>query len=364
MPLPDNTSVFPWKESACEKHGYFAALASERLRCTPGFIVYDERFLSILGENPSIELIAENSTDSFAHEAGVYVKGDIFITSNHLMRNGAKYVQISKVSKTTGTSNHYHIEQISASPAIHLANGGVNYRDGILFCEQGSLSTPGGLTYMSAEPPYRSTPLLTNYHGRWFNSVNDVVVHRDGSIWFTDPPYGFEQGIRPVPQLPAHTYRFDPGNGDIRAVEDSLLKPNGLCFSPDQGALYITDTAGVRGDTRCPGVYSPAGPASIYAFDVVERHGGFFLASKRLFAFADQGIPDGIKCDTMGNVYSGCGDGVHVWAAGGTLLGKIFVPGGCANFCFGKGGEMFLLNEKKMWRAQLGSGVKGDLMGL
>lgn len=101
-----------------------------------------------------------------------------------------------------------------------------------------------------------------------------------------------------------------------------------------------------------------------YAFDIITRHDSPFLANKRLFAFADIGIPDGIKCDTEGNVYSGCGDGIHVWSPGGTLIGKVYVPGGCANFCFGKRGEMFLLNEQKMWRAQLSPKLKGDLLGL
>ena len=125
--------------------------------------------------------------------------------------------------------------------------------DGVLFCEQGSLTEPGGLTYMptrinSANEKYTATTILSNYRGRWFNSVNDVVIHNDGSIWFTDPPYGYEQGIRPVPQLPPQTYRFDPSTGGIRAVEDSIKRPNGLCFSPDEQTLYVTDTDWVHGD--------------------------------------------------------------------------------------------------------------------
>lgn len=101
-----------------------------------------------------------------------------------------------------------------------------------------------------------------------------------------------------------------------------------------------------------------------YAFDVVYRHNSPFVVNRRLFAYCDTGIPDGIKCDLAGNVYSGCGDGVQVWSAGGKLLGKIYVPGGCANFCFGKDGEMFLLNERKIWRAQLAAGTKGALLGI
>lgn len=74
------------------------------------------------------------------------------------------------------------------------------------------------------------------------------------------------------------------------------------------------------------------------------------------------GIPDGIKCDVDGNVYSGCGDGVSVWSAGARLMGKIKVPGGVANFCFGKKGELFLLNETRFWVATVSRKVQGALL--
>lgn len=77
---------------------------------------------------------------------------------------------------------------------------------------------------------------------------------------------------------------------------------------------------------------------------------------------ADQGIPDGIKCDLEGNVYSGCGDGINVWSSGGVLLGRILVDGGVSNFCFGRDGEIFALNEHRLWRVQLEEGVKGALL--
>lgn len=99
-----------------------------------------------------------------------------------------------------------------------------------------------------------------------------------------------------------------------------------------------------------------------YAFDIINRHGGQFLANRRVFAGSDTGIPDGIKCDLDGNVYSGCGDGLNVWNAGGTLLGKVIVPGGVANFCFGRSGELFLLNEKRFWVLKVAPHVKGALL--
>lgn len=238
MPPPSNCIAYPRKEQSSKCHNYFASPPSESLlQGKAGFLIYDDHFLAIVGNNPTIRVIAEDATEPFAHEVGVYIPatGSVFITSNHIIQNGQKTVQISKVSKTDciihkdddGNAEHiYSIETIEPESNIILANGGVNYKSRILFCEQGSLTTPSGLVYMCPST-YKTTPLLTHYHTPWFNSPNDVIIHNDGSIWFTDPPYGHEQGIRPVPQLPAHTYRFDPESGDIRAVEDSLRKPNG-----------------------------------------------------------------------------------------------------------------------------------------
>ncbi|KAF1358544.1 calcium-dependent phosphotriesterase, partial [Lizonia empirigonia] len=204
---------------------------------------------------------------------------------------------------------------------------------------------------------YSSELLITGFHDRPFNSVNDVAIHSDGSIWFTDPIYGFEQGIRPPPQLPNQVYRFDPKTGGIRAVADGFGRLNGICFSPEEEIYYVTDTDWVHGDGSTDG-------ARVYAFDVEMYSGQLFLINRRLFAMADKGIPDGIKCDVHGNVYSGCGDGVNIWSPGGILLAKILVDGGVANFCFGREGQMFLLNEHRLWRAQIAPECKGALLGI
>ena len=84
-----------------------------------------------------------------------------------------------------------------------------------------------------------------------------------------------------------------------------------------------------------------------------------FLTNRRVFAFADTGAPDGIKCDMEGNVYAGCGDGINVWNPGGSLMGKILVDGGVANFCFGEPGEMWAFGEERLWRVGLAERVKG-----
>lgn len=133
-----------------------------------------------------------------------------------------------------------------------MPNGGVNYKDGILFCAQGTLEEPGGIAYLpltQRESTSQDAQLLvSSFHGRPFNSPNDVVVHSDGSIWFTDPIYGWEQKIRPKPRLPNQVYRFDPATGGIRAIADGFGRPNGICFSPDEKTVYITDTEWIHGD--------------------------------------------------------------------------------------------------------------------
>jgi gluconolactonase len=95
---------------------------------------------------------------------------------------------------------------------------------------------------------YESQLLKSEFFGREFNSVNDVVVHTDGSVWFTDPIYGFEQGYRPSPRLPNQVYRWCPNSENIRAMADGFGRPNGICFSPDEKRAYITDTDRVHGD--------------------------------------------------------------------------------------------------------------------
>ncbi|UDD57963.1 hypothetical protein AFCA_005435 [Aspergillus flavus] len=213
---------------------------------------------------------------------------------------------------------------------------------------------------MSTTPPYTTKLLKEDFYGRPFSSVNDVVVHSDGSIWFTDPTYGFEQGYRPKPSLPSQVYRWNTVNGNTRVMADEFGKPNGICFSPDEKTVYVTDTHWLHGD----GSTDDQRVSSIYAFDVSIYHGEPFLTNRRLFAMADKGIPDGIKCDLEGNVYSGCGDGINVWSPGGVLLGRILIDGGVANFCFGRRGEIIALNEHRLWRVRLGGDVKGALLGI
>lgn len=186
------------------------------------FHTHDAGFQDILGAEPAVHLISENTALPWAHEAGVYVpfQRALYVTSNRLIDDaGGQRIQITKV---TLDSNPCQVEEISTTPYIPMANGGVNYKDGIAFCSQGTKSEASGIVFMELTPPYHSSYLVQSFHGRPFNSPNDVIVHRDGSLWFTDPIYGFEQGFRPAPQLPNQVYRYHPASTQIRAVADGF----------------------------------------------------------------------------------------------------------------------------------------------
>ncbi|KAK0101243.1 hypothetical protein ONS95_006422 [Cadophora gregata] len=334
-------------------------------------IQYTDTFAELIGSSPTHSLLLSTSTTSknpFFHEACVFVPthDELYITSNLLQSTSSSNfptilisrVKLLRTDRLSGDNNVHTVEwaKMRPPPGIDMPNGGVNYKDGILFCAQGtSQAGTGGIYFMPRGKPPQAC--VTNFHGRDFNSVNDVVVAKDGSIWFTDPCYGFEQDFRQRPKLPCQVYRFDPDSGDLRVVADGLGRPNGIAFSPDEKTVYITDTDHIHGD----GSKDPLRASTIYAFDVIP---GPFLAKKRVFAFAAVVFPDGIKCDVYGNVYSGCGDGVEVWNPVGTLIGRILVPGGVANFCFGKDGEMFLCAEQNLWRLQLARETKGALLGI
>ena len=187
------------------------------------------------------------------------------------------------------------------------------------------------------------TVLADKFNGKPFNAPNDVVVHPDGGVWFTDPGYGsmvnYEGNKGPL-ELKEAVYRVDPKAGKMDLVTDEVAKPNGLCFSPDYRKLYVADTGA---------------PRIIKIWDVVDQArltgGKEFVKmpfAKREVQTRDgeitiggDGGSDGVRCDVDGNVWSSAGwagagfDGVHVFAPDGTRIGMILLPEICSNLCFG-----------------------------
>ncbi|MEM1399834.1 MAG: SMP-30/gluconolactonase/LRE family protein [Pseudomonadota bacterium] len=185
----------------------------------------------------------------------------------------------------------------------------------------------GGRRVTRTESDGSITVLVDTYQGNRLNSPNDVVVKSDGTIWFTDPPYGIMsnvEGYQAESELEGNfVYRFDPESKDLTIVADDFDKPNGLCFSPDERLLYIADTGASHDEN---------GPHHIRVFDVVD---GTSLANGRLFADIEPGLADGFRVDVNGNVFTSSEDSIQVYEPGGTRLGKIMVPEKIANCTFG-----------------------------
>ena len=205
----------------------------------------------------------------------------------------------------------------------HYPNGNTRDRQGrLLTCEHDTRRVT------RTEYDGSITVIADRFEGRPLNSPNDVVCRSDGSIWFTDPPFGilgYYEGHAATPELPTNVYRVDGATGKLTVVAGDVNRPNGLAFSPDESKLYVVEA----GTT----------PRSVHVFDVAEK--GARLANKRRLIDAARGTPDGLRVDVDGNLWIGWGmgeeglDGVAVFDAAGKPIGRIDLPERCANVCFG-----------------------------
>ncbi|WP_299406812.1 SMP-30/gluconolactonase/LRE family protein [uncultured Roseobacter sp.] len=216
-------------------------------------------------------------------------------------------------------------------------NGNTRDREGRLIgCRHGYRDV------VRTEADGRLTVLADSFKGKRLNSPNDVVVGSDGVIWFTDPTYGIIsnfEGYKADPeQSSRNVYRLGT-DGELSAVVTDFAQPNGLCFSPDETRLYVAESGSSHDDTV---------PSVIRQFKVI----GARLQDAGVFATIDTGLPDGMRCDAQGNLWSSAADGVHCFAPDGTLLGKIRVPQVVSNLCFGgpDGYRMFITATSGVYR--------------
>jgi len=202
------------------------------------------------------------------------------------------------------------------------ANGNTRDRQGrLVTCEHGNRRVT------RTEHDGSITVLMDRFEGKRLNSPNDVVVSRDGAVWFTDPAFGIlsdYEGARAERDLPLNLYRLDPATGQATLLDDTVEAPNGLAFSPDETLLYVVECRSM--------------PRRILAYDVVD---GVRLARRRILIDAGAGTPDGFRVDEDGNLWCGWGmgtpelDGVRVFNPAGEPIGHIHLPERCANLCFG-----------------------------
>ncbi|KAF5564755.1 gluconolactonase [Fusarium phyllophilum] len=353
--------VPPPKEANATTRFLWPGVTYESLTERP-FHVYDAEFLDIIGGNPTLTLLATSEKDPIFHEAVVWnpPTEEVFFVQNAGDPDAgtglAKSSVIQKISlaEAEALKNGSHTESqvkitvVDSDPQVINPNGGTNYQGQIIFAGEGQgEKIPSALYLMNPEVPYNTTTLVNNFFGRQFNSLNDVSVNpRNGHIYFTDTMYGYWQYFRPEPGLQNQVYRLNPDTGALSVVADGFVAPNGLTFSPDGLHAYVTDT----GISNALFGHNYTRPASIYRFDV-QKDGTW--DNRKTFAFTAARLPDGIHCDSKGNVYAGCGDGVHVWNRSGKLIGKIYTGINAANFQFAGKGRMVIMGRTKLFYATL-----------
>ena len=284
------------------------------------FDMRSESFEQLLTPDSRVEKIADGM---------VFTEGPVwFAEGDYLLFSDIRGNQIKRWSAGDGLATW-------REPSGH-ANGHTRDR-------QGRLVTAGHISQnvTRTEADGSITVLAESYQGKRLNAPNDVVVKSDGTIWFTDPPGGrrlpgFENV--PVEQPKNYVFRLDPESRRLTPVVEDLQSPNGLCFSPDERLLYIADSANRR----------------VQVFDV---QGDNTLANWRLFVTIEPGIPDGIRVDAQGRLYSTAEDGVHVFSPEGELLGKILVEQTPANCAFGGRGrhDLFITAQQSVYRVTLAS---------
>jgi len=254
--------------------------------------------------------------------------------------------------------NNVQLRWLPEDGHVSILRNPSNYSNGNTFDWEGrQLSCEHGTRrVVRYEHDGSTTVIADKWQSKPFNAPNDIVVHPDGGIWFSDPGYGSlgnYEGNKGELALKEAVYRVDAKTAKLEMVTDDQFKANGLCFSPDYKKLYICDT----GST-----HYPRAPKNIQVYDVVDgkklQNGREYCSMKMKMKNGEfAGLADGIRADVDGNIWVGAGwvgegyDGVHIFAPDGQRIGQILLPEICANICFGglKRNRLFMAASQSLY---------------
>jgi gluconolactonase len=295
----------------------------------PAWEVKDPRFKALLGNTPLQRL-----WHGVGNDAALWCEGPVWMADwNCLLWSD---LPNNRVMRWSGDDGHVSVYQNDSN----CANGHARDISGRLVAAEHDARR-----VRRRELDGSWTVLCDSFAGKKLNAPNDLAVHRDGSVFFSDPGYGIMsqyEGHKAEFELPTRLYRIDPHGAVTIAAEGRARRPNGLCFSPDYSRLYLVDSGG-----------GPDGPSNILVYDVK----GTTLSNPRQFAVFDPGTSDGIRCDTDGNVWCSWGwggadtNGVRVHHPDGTLLAFLHTPEIIANLCFGgpKRNRLFMCGSTSIY---------------
>ncbi len=291
------------------------------------FEAYDQRFNTLLRADSRLECLASPARWA---EGPVWLPGEDAVVFSDVKANRMyRWNRDGKITIFREQANY--------------ANGNTLDRQGrLISCEHGRR----GVSRTDSDGVARI--LVDRFDGKRLNSPNDVVVKSDGSLWFSDPPYGIvgdAEGFKSESQIiGCYVYRFDPETGEITAVATDVQRPNGLAFSPDESRLYVADMSIVD--------FPLQGRRHLLVYDVIE---GRRRSNPRVLAQIEPGIPDGFRVDQCGNIFCSCEDGILVLAGDGQRIGKIGVPERVSNCTFGGPAqdELFITATTSLYRVRL-----------
>ncbi len=269
------------------------------------FKIFDERFQALLLPDSKLEKLANGCIWA---EGPVYLPAEGCVVWSDIPNN-----RMMRWNESDGSVSVFR------QPSNYTNGHTLDLQGRLISCEH------GGRRISRTEPDGTVVNVVDNYQGKRFNSPNDVVVKSDGTIWFTDPPYGIlpgtKEGYETEPDLEGcYVFRYDPASGDLSLLIDEMDRPNGLAFSLDEQRLYVADTAVAEAER------------AIRVYDVVD---GKSVSNGRLFTEISPGMADGFRFDQNGYLFTSSEDSIQVYTEAGERIGKIYVPEKIANCCFG-----------------------------
>ncbi len=260
-----------------------------------------------------------------------------------LWAEGAAWNGVGRYLVWSDIPNNAQMRWIEEDGRVTVFRNPSGYSNGNTFDFEGrQLSCEhGGRRVVRYEPNGTATVIADKFQGKRLNSPNDIVVHPDGGIWFTDPIYGIRgnyEGFKGEQETKEAVYRVDGKTLQIEKVTDEVGEPNGICFSPDYKKLYVADT-GMPRDIK------------VYDVDGRALHNGKRFAQLDMPGSGMPSAADGIRCDADGNIWAGARPGVQVLAPNGDRIGMIRLPETCANLCFGgqKRNRLFMAASQSLY---------------